>query len=81
MWPVAVGLTYLQWLSALFACSLALFPPPFPPPPHHLSSRARCPAVSLSLQEVFLMSKVATPMGTYPRCLLRGSDVIALDFA
>jgi hypothetical protein len=33
------------------------------------------------VQEVFLMSRVETPMGTYPRCLLRGTDIIALDFA
>ena len=31
-------------------------------------------------QEVLLMSQLETPLGTYARSLVRGSDVIAVDF-
>ncbi len=31
-------------------------------------------------QEVLLMTAVETPMGTYPRALIRRSDVLAIDF-
>ena len=35
----------------------------------------------LMIQEVLLIKDLETPMGTYPRCLLRGSDVLAIDFS